>query len=86
MLDADPLGFFHTDCASDEDRTLPSFDANTCARLVRDHQLIERLSFALNELGTHRIKAFARSMEGVAIGDGLKLEGLPSLPPVRRVH
>jgi hypothetical protein len=86
MLAMDPAGFFASPCASDEDRTLPSYDPNTCARLVRDHQLIERLAHALGELGADRIKAFARSMEGVAIGDGLRLEGLPPLPPIRTVH
>ena len=86
MLDMDPAGFFHTACASDEDLVLVDYDVTSCANMVREHQLIERLSFALNELGTHRIKVFARSMEAVQIGDALKLEGLPPLPPVRTVH
>ena len=86
MLAMDPAGFFASPCASDEDKALPRHDPNTCARLVRDHQLIERLSHALGELSTARIKAFARAMAGVVIGDGLRLEGLPPLPPIRTVH
>ena len=86
MLDTDPVAFFRTACASEEDLVMPSYDVNTCARLVKSHQLIERLAHALGELGVDRIKAFARSMEGVAIGDGLRLEGLPPLPPIRTVH
>ena len=55
MLDMDPAGFFHTACASDEDLVMPSYDVNTCARLVRDLQLIERLAVAVSELGMERI-------------------------------
>lgn len=83
LLDTDPAGFFATPCASDEDLVMPSYDPNTCARLVREHRLIERLAFALNELGADRIKAFARAMEATQVGDALRLEGLP---PVRSIH
>ena len=87
MLDSEgPDTFFRTSCASDEDLLLVDVDPNTCAGLVKQHQLIERLAHALNELGLLRIKAFARSMEATQIGDGIKLEGLPALPPVRPVH
>ena len=87
MLDSEgPDTFFRTSCASDEDLLLVDVDPNTCAALVKQHQLIERLAYALNELGLPRIKAFARSMEATQIGDGIKLEGLPALPPVRTVH
>ncbi|MFY9209510.1 MAG: hypothetical protein WAO69_00105 [Aestuariivita sp.] len=86
MLDTDPAGFFATPCASPEDLVMPSCDPSTCASMVRKHQLIERLAHALNEMGAARIKAFARSMEATQVGDGLRLEGLPPLPPLRRVH
>ena len=86
MLAMDPAGFFASPCASDEDQALPRHDPNTCANMVRKHQLIERLAQALGELGMHRIKAFARAMAAVQVGDGLKLEGLPQLPPIKVVH
>ena len=59
MLGTDPAGFFATPCVSPEDLVMPSYDPNTCARLVKSHRLIERLAHALPAIRQPSVRASA---------------------------
>ena len=80
FLELDPVEFFNTPCASEEDLIFINVDVDTCVRLAIKHDLIGHINHTLGELGESRLKAFARALSEVPIGGALRLELGRSLP------